>query len=50
MRTESVGESPRVVVHGADGVGDDIGYRLGVLVVVEEVRGNPRGSRHGQTA
>ncbi len=37
-----VRERPRIVVDGANGVGDDLRHRFGVFLVVEEVGGDAR--------
>jgi hypothetical protein len=43
---EAVRERARVVVDGADGVGDQASHRFRVVMIPEKVRGNTRGSSH----
>jgi len=50
MRGEGLGEGARVVVHGADGIRDEMRHRLGILAVVQEVRGDAGRSGDQQPA
>jgi len=42
IRPESIGKSTRIVVDAPDRLSDDLGYRIRVLPVPEEVRGDTR--------
>ena len=50
MRRQGVREGPGIVVHGAHGVGNHVGYCLRILPVVKEVRGNSGRSGHREPA
>ncbi|MEX1262918.1 MAG: hypothetical protein WEE66_03115 [Actinomycetota bacterium] len=47
---KNVSEVARVVLHGSDGVGDQMSDSARVLIVIEEIRGDPRRPSHGKTA
>ncbi len=48
MDGKGVGESVGVLAHRPDRIHDESRHRLRVLLVAEEVRGDPRRARHGQ--
>ncbi|HEY5476006.1 MAG TPA: hypothetical protein VIK11_04740 [Tepidiformaceae bacterium] len=44
VRNKSVRESSWIVIPCADGVGDHLRYGSGVLPIIQEVGGDPRGA------